>query len=176
VEILPLAPLFDGPPIVLGAAIIQLEALWIICGTLACAAVAVFVFSRAGIGRSMRAMAANVRGAQLCGYSVDKTYAAAWFFGGVLAGLAGAFGAPSLGVSPALMVLTIVPAFVAAVIGGFDSLIGTILGGLLLGVVENFAAAYVSGGMKSAVSFIVLFLVLVLRPEGLFTQGMARRV
>jgi branched-chain amino acid transport system permease protein len=124
----------------------------------------------------MRAMASSVRGAQLCGYSVDKTYAAAWFFGGALAGLAGAFAAPSLGVSPALMVLTIVPAFVAAVIGGFDSLIGTILGGLLLGIIENFAAAYVSGGAKSAVSFVVLFLVLLLRPEGLFTQSVARRV
>lgn len=176
VEILPLRPMFEGEPFVIGSAIITPEALWIIFGTLVCAAVSIFIFSRAGIGRSMRAMAANVRGAQLCGYSVDRTYAAAWFFSGVLAGLAGAFGAPSLGVSPALMVLSVIPAFVAAVIGGFDSLIGTILGGLLLGIIENFAAAYISSGMKSAVSFFILFLVLLLRPEGLFTQGTARRV
>lgn len=176
VEILPLRPMFEGEPFVVGSAIITPEALWIIFGTLTCAAVSIFIFSRAGIGRSMRAMAANVRGAQLCGYSVDRTYAGAWFFSGVLAGLAGAFGAPSLGVSPALMMVSVIPAFVAAVIGGFDSLIGTILGGLLLGVIENFSAAYISSGMKSAVSFFILFLVLLLRPEGLFTQGTARRV
>src|SRR5207249_2945692 len=88
VEILPLPPIFEGAPFIVGSAIIAPEALWIIFGTLACAAVSIFIFSRAGIGRSMRAMAANVRGAQLCGYSVDRTYAAAWFFGGALAGLA----------------------------------------------------------------------------------------
>jgi branched-chain amino acid transport system permease protein len=176
VEILPLQPLFRGRPFILGEIIVSREALWIIFGTLACAGVSIFIFSRAGIGRSMRAMAANIRGAQLCGYSVDCTYAAAWFFGGALAGLAGAFGAPSLGVSPALMVITIVPAFVAAVIGGFDSLLGTIAGGLLLGIIENFSAAYISSGMKSAVSFIILLVILVARPEGLFPESATRKV
>jgi branched-chain amino acid transport system permease protein len=175
-EILPLQPLFEGPPFIFGEVIVSREALWIIAGTLTCAGAAIFIFSRAGLGRGMRAMAANIRGAQLCGYSVDRTYAAAWFFGGVLAGLAGAFGAPSLGVSPALMVLTIVPAFVAAVIGGFDSLIGTIIGGLLLGIIENVSAAYISSGMKSAVSFIILLAVLIVRPEGLFPESSTRRV
>jgi branched-chain amino acid transport system permease protein len=176
VEILPIRPIFQGAPILLGNIIIPQEALWVVAGTLVSATVSIFIFSRSPIGRSMRALAANIRGAQLCGYSVDRTSALAWFFGGALAGLAGAFGAPSLGVSPELMVITIVPAFVAAVIGGFDSLPGTVVGGVILGIVENVSAAYISSGMKSAVSFLILFVVLLVRPEGLFPERIARAV
>jgi len=176
VEILAIRPVFEGPPFIFGELIVPQESIWVIAGTLACALGAIFIFNRAGIGRSMRAMAANMRGAQLSGYSVDKTYALAWFVGGALAGLAGAFGGPSLGVSPELMVITIVPAFVAAVIGGFDSLPGTVIGGLILGVVENISAAYISSGMKSACSFLILFVVLLLRPEGIFPERSTRAV
>lgn len=176
VEILPVRRVFEGPPFILGELIVARETLWIFTGALACAGGSVFIFVRAGIGRSMRAMASSVRGAQLCGYSVDRTYMLAWFFGGALAGLAGAFGAPSLGVSPELMVITIVPAFVAAVIGGFDSLPGTIFGGLALGIAENLAAAYISSGYKSAVSFLMLFIILLVRPQGLFPERRIRSV
>lgn len=176
VEILPVRRVFEGPPFILGELILARETLWIFAGALACAGISLFIFVRAGIGRSMRAMASSVRGAQLCGYSVDRTYMLAWFFGGALAGLAGAFGAPSLGVSPELMVITIVPAFVAAVIGGFDSLPGTIFGGIALGITENVAAAYISSGFKSAVSLLMLFVILLLRPQGLFPERKLRSV
>jgi branched-chain amino acid transport system permease protein len=66
--------------------------------------------------------------------------------------------------------------FVAAVIGGFDSLRGALFGGLILGVAETFAAAYVSSAMKNAVSFLLLFLVLLWRPEGLFPEAKIRDV
>lgn len=176
VAVLSVRPLFEGPPLFIGDLIIAREAMWVIAGALVCAGVSIFIFSRAGVGRSMRAMASSMRGAQLCGYSVDGTYVLAWFFGGSLAGLAGAFGAPSLGVSPELMVMTIVPAFVAAVIGGFDSLPGTIFGGVILAIAENLSAAYISSGMKSAVSFLILFVILLVRPEGLFPEKRIRKV
>lgn len=176
VEILAVPPFVSGRPFLLGELIVPRETLWIVCGALTCAAVSIFIFVRAGIGRSMRAMASNMRGAQLCGYSVDGTYALAWFFGGALGGLAGAFSAPSLGVTPELMVIAIIPAFVAAVIGGFDSLRGTIFGGLILGVAENLSATYVSTGLKSAVSFLILFLILLLLPAGLFPERRVRSV
>ena len=105
----------------------------------------------------MRAMAANPRGAALCGYSADRVNALAWFLGGALAGLAGVFAAPSKGVSPELAISMITAGFVAAVIGGFDSLRGALIGGLILGVAETLAAGYVSSAMKNAVSFLLLF-------------------
>ena len=116
------------------------------------------------------------RGAQLCGYSVDAVHAQAWLLGGGLAGLAGVFVAPRLGISPELAFATIIPAFVAAIIGGFDSLKGAILGGLLLGIVETLTAAYLSGALKNALSMLILLLVLLFKPEGLFPEQRARRV
>lgn len=176
VEMLSVRGVFSGAPFIFGEIIVTRETLWIGAGALVCASAAVLLFDRAAVGRSMRAMASNIRGAQLCGYSVDRVYALAWFCGGALAGLAGVFGSPSLGVSPELMVLTIVPAFVAAVIGGFDSLRGAIFGGIILGIAENLSAAYISSGMKSAISFLLLFIILMIRPQGLFPERSERGV
>jgi branched-chain amino acid transport system permease protein len=102
--------------------------------------------------------------------------AMAWFLGGALAGLAGIFAAPSKGISPELSISMITAGFVAAVIGGIDSLRGALFGGLILGVAETLAAAYVSSAMKNAVSFLLLFLVLLWRPEGLFPEAKIRDV
>ena len=124
------------------------------------------IFGYAPLGRGLRAMAANPRGAVLCGYSADSMNAMAWFLGGALAGLAGIFAAPSKGISPELAISMITAGFVAAVIGGFDSLRGALLGGLILGVAETLAAGYVSSAMKNAVSFLLLFVVLLWRPAG----------
>ena len=91
-------------------------------GHLGTALACITLFRHGKLGRSMRAMAANVRGAQLCGYSVDRVYMFAWFLGGVLAGLTGVFVAPVSGVSVELSIAMITSGFVAGVIGGFDSL------------------------------------------------------
>ena len=164
------------PPILLRPIVVTWETVWIIGGALVCGIIGAYVFARASIGRAMRAMAASMRGAQLCGYSVDAVHAQAWLLGGALAGLAGVFVAPRLGVSPELAFATIIPAFVAAILGGFDSLKGAILGGLLLGVVETLTAAYLSGALKNALSMLILLLVLLFKPEGLFPERRARRV
>ncbi len=175
-EILGMPNPVPGPPFFLGDVILTREQLWVVAGALTAGLIGLAVFSHARLGRSMRAMASNVRGATLCGYSVDRVYALAWFVGGALAGLAGVFAGPSKGISPDLGVAMITAGFVAAVIGGFDSLRGALLGGLLLGLAETFAAAYVSSAMKNAVSFLLLFVVLLWRPDGLFAEAKVRDV
>jgi branched-chain amino acid transport system permease protein len=179
-ELLAVPAAISGAPIFIDigedAAIVTLEQIWVTGGALAVGLAGLFLFRYSTLGRSMRAMASNIRGAQLCGYSVERVYATAWFTGGALAGLAGVFAAPSRGVSPELAVSIIASAFVAAVIGGFDSLAGALIGGLLLGVVETLSAAYVSSAAKSAISFVLLFLVLLWRPEGLFPEAKRRHV
>lgn len=166
----------SNSPIFIGPVVVTLETLWIILGALAAGTLGVYLFARAPIGRAMRAMSANIRGAQLCGYSVHRVYAHAWLLGGALAGLAGVFAAPRLGVSPELAAATIVPAFVAAIIGGFNSLKGAILGGFILGLLETYTAAYLSASLKNAIVFLILLLVLMFRPEGLFPDSQTRRV
>lgn len=176
-EILAVPSAVANAPLFLGDVVITREQIWVSLGALACGLSGFLLFRYARTGRSMRAMASNVRGAQLCGYSVDGVYALAWFFGGVLAGLAGVFTAPSTGVSPELAVSTVTAAFVAAAIGGFDSVGGALLGGLILGIAEEaLAAAYVSSAAKSAISFLLLFAVLLWRPDGLFPERKVRSV
>lgn len=175
-ESLTIPPVFSGAPWFIGSIIISPETLWIFAGALLCGVIGVYVFSRAGIGRSMRAMSSNIRGAQLCGYSIDKVYAQAWFLGGALAGLAGVFAAPRLGISPELATAMIVPAFVAAIIGGFDSLKGAILGGLILGLLETYTAAIFPAAFKNAFTFVLLLGVLLFLPDGLFPERKTRRV
>ena len=167
---------FAGRPIFIADVIITKEQIWVFAGAILSSLIGVAIFGYARLGRGLRAMAANARGAALCGYSTDGMNAMAWFLGGALAGLAGVFAAPSKGVSPELAISMITAGFVAAAIGGFDSLRGALFGGLILGLAETFAAAYVSSAMTNAVSFLLLFVVLLWRPEGLFPEAKIRDV
>ncbi len=175
-ELLAVPGLFIGPPLVVGGLFIPRNTAWVIAGALVTAFACTILFRYGRLGRGMRAMAANIRGAQLCGYSIDGVYMLAWFLGGALAGLTGVFIAPVSGVSADLAIAIITAGFVAGVIGGFDSPKGAIVGGLLLGVAESLAAAYVSSAMKNCVSFLLLFVVLMWRPQGLFAERTGRNV
>jgi branched-chain amino acid transport system permease protein len=175
-ELLAVPGMFVGMPFIVGRVIVSQETLWVIPGALVAALACVMLFLHGKLGRGMRAMASNIRGAQLCGYSVDRVYMLAWFIGGALAGLTGVFVAPVSGVSVELSIAIITSGFVAGVLGGFDSLRGAIFGGLILGIAESLAAAYISSAMKNCVSFILLFFVLMWRPEGLFPERAPRRV
>ena len=156
--------------------IITKEQIWVFVGAIMSALIGVAIFGYAPIGRGLRAMAANPRGAALCGYSNDGMNALAWFLGGALAGLAGIFAAPSKGISPELAISMITAGFVAAVIGGIDFCAARCLEGSFWGWPRILAAAYVSSAMKNAVSFLLLFLVLLWRPEGLFPEAKIRDV
>jgi branched-chain amino acid transport system permease protein len=175
-ELLAVPSMFAGPPFVVAGVFITMDTIVIVAGSLAVALTCIAVFRRGSFGRGMRAMAANIRGAQLCGYSIDAVYMLAWFLGGLLAGLTGVFIAPVTGVSVDLSIAIITAGFVAGVIGGFDSPKGAIAGGLLLGIAESLSAAYVSSGMKNCISFLLLFLVLMWRPQGLFPERIGRSV
>jgi len=175
-ELLAVPSLFAGPPFRVAGVFVTRDTAWVIAGALATAFTCIAVFRSGRLGRGMRAMAANIRGAQLCGYSIDGVYMLAWFLGGALAGFTGVFIAPVTGVSVDLSIAIITAGFVAGVIGGFDSPAGAIAGGLLLGIAESLAAAYVSSAMKNCVSFLLLFLVLMWRPQGLFPEGSGRSV
>jgi branched-chain amino acid transport system permease protein len=175
-ELLAVPSLFSGPPFRVAGVFVTRDTLWVIAGALVVAAFCIVLFGYGRLGRGMRAMAANVRGAQLCGYSIDSVYMLAWFIGGALAGITGVFIAPVTGVSVDLSIAVITAGFVAGVIGGFDSPRGAIIGGLLLGVAESLSAAYVSSAMKNCVSFVLLFVVLLWRPQGLFPETAGRSV
>jgi branched-chain amino acid transport system permease protein len=175
-EILAVRSMIRGAPLFIGDAMITREQIAVVSGAMAVALVGVALFAYAKFGRGMRAMASNPRGAVLCGYSSDAMNALAWFVGGAMAGVAGSFAAPSTGITAELSVAMVTAGFAAAVIGGFDSLRGALLGGLILGVCETLAAGYVSSAMKNAVSFLLIFIILLWRPQGLFPEAKIRHV
>jgi branched-chain amino acid transport system permease protein len=131
------------------------------------ALLAFFRYSTAG-GR-LRAAADSPGLAMRSGINVTGLYALAWGLSGVVAGLAGGLLAASTSVSPGLGDVGLA-AFPAAVLGGFGSVGGSLIGGLAIGVVEQLAVYYISPTSASAASYAVMLLVLLIRPTGLFGE------
>lgn len=126
-------------------------------------------------GKAMRAVSENQYASGLMGINVKVVFGLTWGIGSSLAALAGLLLAPRIIVAPQ-MGLVAIKAFVAAILGGFTSLPGAILGGISLGVIENLAGGYVSSAFKDIVSFLVLILVLIAKPTGLFPEYIQKKV
>ena len=132
-------------------------------------------FKYTRIGKGMRAVQMDKEAAALMGISVKKMYSYVWVLNAIFVGTIGILLAPLLGVSSTMGFLFI-KGFVVAVIGGFTSLVGSIIGGFLVGVVETLAGYYISTAMKDIVSFFILILILIFKPTGLFPESVTKRV
>jgi branched-chain amino acid transport system permease protein len=132
-------------------------------------------FKYTKIGKAMKAVQLDKEAATLMGISVKRMFSMVWIMNGILMGTIGVLMAPILGVHPT-MGLIMLKGFVVAVIGGFASFGGAILGGLLLGVLETLSGVYISTAMKDIVSFAILILVLIIRPTGLIAETVTKRV
>jgi branched-chain amino acid transport system permease protein len=139
-------------------------------------AIGLSFFFKTKWGVQMRAIAENRAVARLLGISAVRVSALAWALGSVMAGLALILATSSTVLSPQLGVPLVLKGFVAAVLGGFTSMTGAFLGGLLIGVLENLAGAYISTSSKSAIALLVVFVVLLWKPEGMFAAARPREV
>ena len=139
-----------------------------------CALLALALFyvlmSKTWMGLALRATAQNRVAAQTSGVDVFRLDAVAFGIGVALAGLAGALLAPLFLVYPTNGVVTTVKGFEIIVIGGIGSIPGALIGGLLLGVVESLGAAFISSPYQNAYGFVLVLLVLMVRPYGLFGE------
>jgi branched-chain amino acid transport system permease protein len=120
------------------------------------------------LGTAIRAVAQNRRGALLCGIHTERIAGVTMAIGSGLAGVAGALIGPLAMVYPTMGDTLIVKAFVITILGGMGSIIGAIVGGYILGLIEALGAMYISVDYKDAFAFAVLVLVLAVRPQGLF--------
>jgi branched-chain amino acid transport system permease protein len=130
-------------------------------------------FSRYGV--AMRAVAANETAALLMGVSVDRIHALAWTLSSAIAAIAGALFAINYKLAPDLWFQGL-KSFPAVILGGMDSVIGASVGGLIIGVIENLAQGYLGEGLRDVAGFVVIILVLMVRPFGLFGSKDIERV
>jgi branched-chain amino acid transport system permease protein len=131
---------------------------------------------RTGVGLAMRAVAQHPAAARALGIPARRLYAATWALASALGGAAGILLAPVVYLDPFMMLDPFLKGFAAAVLGGMDSLPGAVLGGILLGVAEALFAGFVSLKFKTTLAFVIIILVLLVRPEGLLGREYHRRV
>jgi branched-chain amino acid transport system permease protein len=131
-------------------------------------------YTRTGI--AMRAASMNRRAAQLMGINVGRCAMLAWLLGAAISVVSGLLIAPLTFLDFEMMFTVLLKAFAGAILGGFKSLPGAVIGCLVLGVLENLFAAYVSTDFKDTFGFGIILAVLMVRPEGLFSRYVAKKV
>lgn len=130
-------------------------------------------FSRMGI--AMRAVAANETAALLVGVSVSRIHALAWMLSSAIAAVAGLLFAVNFKLAPDLWFQGL-KSFPAVLLGGMDSVVGASLGGIIIGLIENLSQGYIGQGMREIAGFIVIIVVLMVRPYGLYGNREIERV
>jgi len=131
---------------------------------------------RTTLGLAMRAVAQDAAAAQALGIPARRLHTFTWGLASALGGTAGVLLAPVVYLDPFMMLDPFLKGFAAAVLGGMDSAAGAVLGGFLLGVAETVFAGFVSFKFKTTFAFVVIILVLLVRPEGLLGREYHRRV
>ena len=169
----------DGPfgsdPIVAAGLRFNPTSLWIFACT-ALVTVAVIVFFRTTrLGRAMRAVSENAEAARLMGIRVTTVYRWSWAISTAIGALSGLLVAPLIGINPEVGQL-ILRGLLGAVIGGFTSIPGAIVGGLAVGLLETYSGVLVGSAFKNLVPFVLLMVLLVFRPQGLFGAPEVKRV
>ncbi len=149
--------------VVLGAAVAAMIAFWLF-----------FRFTR--VGKFMEASADNPKAARLVGIRIDRVHMFTFGMSAAVAGVAATLMAPLTLLYPDIGFSLFIKGFAAAVLGGLGSLPGAIVGGFALGIIEQFSAFYIGTGMQEVVAFILVFLVLLFLPNGLFGTSSRRRV
>lgn len=158
---------------VLGATIAD-QRLFVIAIAVIAVAATWWMFERTGFGRQLRALAADPMAAQLCGVRVRRVSMIAWGMSAALAGLAGILLAPLSALDLTSGFSVMLGAFAAAVVGGFGSLGGAVLGALLIGFLQQLVGGYVLVNYASVLPYAVLLLILAVRPQGLLGRTAAR--
>lgn len=164
-------------PLNIGELVIRGESIaTLIIGFIVMVLLTIFI-QKTKIGKAMRAVSEDKEAAELMGISVNKTITITFAIGSALAGVAGIFFGSTYGfIGPYTGSMPGIKAFVAAVFGGIGSIPGAMIGGILLGVLENLSKAYISTELSDAIVFGVLIFVLVLKPTGLLGKKITEKV
>lgn len=154
-------------------AVVAGSRLYAFLGAIALGALLYWLLRRTRLGTAIRAVAANGPGAELVGINVRRIHTLTFAIGTACAGAAAALAGPLVTVTPTLGEQFNITAFVVVVLGGMGNVVGALVGGLLIGLVEQLTTIYLGGQSSLLGVFVVFILVLFLRPQGLFGRKTA---
>ena len=168
--------LFEGESYAIGSVMITpIQIAIMITSTILMAGLHLFI-QKTRMGKAMRAVAQDQTMASLCGIPINRVISVTFIMSAALAAVAGVMVSLYYGVTHFFIgYVAGIKAFTAAVLGGIGHLPGAMVGGLLLGLLESLGAAYISSEFKDGFAFLVLILILIFRPTGLFGERVAAR-
>jgi branched-chain amino acid transport system permease protein len=170
-DFLPFPPIFTFAPFQLMGFVFVPQNLVILGGTVLCM-VAVWLFLFYGkMGKMMRATADNRRAAELVGIPIERVSAITWGVGGCLGGVAGVLMAPVTLLYPDMGGVLLIKAFAAAIVGGFGSAPGAVLGGFIVGLTESLVGGYLGSQFIEVAPFAIIIVILVAKPSGLLGRA-----
>ena len=169
--------LLDNTAFSFGGVRITMMQIYIFVITIVLMIILTYIVSKTKMGRAMRAVSVDEDAAKLMGINVDTSISFTFFLGSCLAGVAGVLVGvyynsinPLMGMTPGLK------AFIAAVFGGIGNIPGAMIGGLFIGIAETLVTAYGSSLYKDAIVYVILILVLILKPDGLLGKNVKEKV
>jgi branched-chain amino acid transport system permease protein len=171
--------LFPREVIHIGPAIISQEYLWVVVICLVILALLTLFFRYHKMGIAMRATADDQKAVQACGIPVTKVFSRSWMFACVVAAIGGVLISSIGGISHGL-VETGLKSFSVVILGGLDSFVGAVVAGPIIGLCENIGAGYLThfawAGVKDIIPFIIIIIVMIIKPYGLFGEERIERI
>lgn len=159
---------FDPTPVEIWGALISEGHLYNMGAAVLIGAALLWFFNSTKHGIAMRAVTDDPEAAYMMGIPVMFIVMLTWAMAGFIAGFVGVLTAPIIYVSPSMMDEVLIKGYVAAVFGGLYSFRGAVIGALLIGVAENLAGGYLGSHVKTATAFVMIVVLLAIRPQGLF--------
>lgn len=169
----PMDPFTAGPALQIAGAAVARQTIWVIATTAVALAALYLIFQTTALGRALRACAVNPLAARLVGISPRRMALAAFMLSGAVGAIGGVVLAPITFATYDMGLMVGLKGFVGAVLGGLANPLGAVAGGLILGLLEA-AATPISSGYKDAAAFVVLIVVMLARPSGLFGRAIVR--
>ena len=175
-EIYGLPPFTGDKPITIGSATILPQNIWVMAGTAAAVMAVKYFFDKTLMGKAIMACSFNKKAAYLVGINVKQMLLVSYGLSAALGSAAGILVAPITFMTYGSGVMLGLKGFCAAILGGMGSSTGAVAGGLLLGIIETVGAGFISSGYKDAIAFVVILLVLFIRPSGILGKEESERV
>ena len=165
-----------GKVVEIGDAVVSQQRILIMIATAVVVVLTILMFQRTSIGRQLRAVAADRDTARLCGVRANVLSMLAFAVSAAMAGLAGVLIGPLGSFDLTLGFKFMLLGFAAAVIGGFGSIIGVVVGGIVIGLTEQLLGGYMLLDYQSTLPFVIMLLVIAVRPQGLFSSDEGHRL